>query len=463
MRFWLGCLVFIFSFIIGPADIFALVPSSIQLDFVRRQQRLLNVQEYDSNFGCLPKLYRPRSGETFEILNFWVPLEAVHVFDSQSLPAELRDFFIKKKGRKEFIRFLVHPWSLDFYRDFLRTAEPTTEILFGTPTASSRTILIWSETLNFPPFFGKLSLAAEVSGTFRCLTGEEIARSLGTMHVLERLKKKLPKRFHYFPEVLGVMPKNMERGGFILRIFPQDLSDKQLQSFFLTSNLFVSNPELNGRTYSEMGSVFSHSKQSLEAEVLRVSSEYLSPFITQWVDLLLLGFATNPHGQNLYMRLNPKKNYRPAKEYLYQDFGDFNLDLKFIEKAFKVDTNSLPQIYGLEKDYRQSEIANEIQTSITEYFKAGTLVQLAEQLNRQADRFFAESFFYRFMSSEILRELKGRLNYNFKEVDLKRNFNWLSDLAAIAKDLRLRQGHSNRCVRRMIGIAKRVQYYRLGE
>jgi hypothetical protein len=460
-----GCL----GILLAWANVQAEPPTQNQLEFVQRQQRLLNFQIYEKTYGSLPANYWPSSGNIFEIESYWVPAERVASFQAASFPLELRHFFIKEVHGQQWIRFLVHPWSIDFYRDFLRGAEKSTDRILATPTASARTLLVWSEQAHLPAFFAKLSLAAEISGIFRCITGEEIARSIGTMQVLEKVSSHFPQNFHFFPEVFGVMPNGMERGGYIIRLFPSDISDERLKKFFLTSNMFVENSALNGKSFAELGSYFNDYRgpersdewqEKFDSEVLRVTSDYLVPFTTQWVDLLLLGIVTNPHGQNLYMELNEANHFRPTGEYLHQDFGDFSLDLSYLQRLFRFDVKHLPQIYGLERDYRQSEIQNEIIDSIGEYFKAGTLLQLAHLVDNQTGTNFALNYFRVFLSFEIMREVQKRIQANI-ELQLKTELDWLPELAERARQLHLSQQGKRHCTDILVGLESRVQFYRV--
>gem|GEM_PF-5646368 len=71
-------------------------------------------------------------------------LTELHAFESKNADSKLTTLFKKTNSNGTFYRLLVHPESESFYEKLLAKSE-VAEDLLATSTASSRTLLMWTE------------------------------------------------------------------------------------------------------------------------------------------------------------------------------------------------------------------------------------------------------------------------------------------------------------------------------
>ncbi len=316
------------------------------------------------------KFFAPESGEIFEIKSYWVPEDTLYSFEGSGLNNELRTLFTETREGKKWVRFIVHPESESFYETFLLENAKPAESFFATSTASSRTLLVWSNELEPKAFFAKLSLNKEIGSVVRTIPKGEVSRSLGTNNLLAASKNELPSTFSSMPEVFGIMPKGMERGGSIIRMIPDEVmtGKKKLLPLF---SLYAK--QADGKTLVEK-----LSQQSGMKTDAFIKEKVLVPFLEQWVDLIVNhGISMEPHAQNVLIELNEQDQL--TGRFFHRDFGGFNVDLEYRSSLGK--KMQMPTITSIEKDYHQASHGNSIQQSLDNYFLGGFVYNLDQNDN----------------------------------------------------------------------------------
>ncbi|GIL17956.1 MAG: hypothetical protein BroJett040_17070 [Oligoflexia bacterium] len=314
------------------------------------------------------KKFAPESGKWFQVKSYWVEAETVFLFSTQT---SLSQAFTSDVGNKKYVLFLVHPESEDFYANFLRDQKPG-PLFHALATSSSRTVLVSPEGRPDVFFFAKLSLNKEIGGVVRTIPKGEIARSVGTTNVLISSKSYIGRDFDFLLETVGVMPKGMERGGFLIREIPQDVISGRSQLLPMFS-LFT-------RQESTGKSPFELMIQKTKREPLEfIRDEILRPFAKLWLDVTVKnGIAIEAHGQNFLMEIS---DGLPTGKFVFRDFGGFNLDLHYRgKKGFP--SLELPALTNLAEDYHQKFHATAIRQSLFNYFEAGVLYGLADEAER---------------------------------------------------------------------------------
>lgn len=319
------------------------------------------------------KEFSPEGGLIFDVESYWLDADKLYVFESEKSEVP-HGLTLKRtfKG-KEQVLFMVHPESVDFYKDITKNALRG-PVFKATATASSRTLMMWAVNNPNEVFFGKLSLNKEVAGVVRTIPKGEVARSVGMTQILESAERELPKNFKYLPEFFGVMPKGMDRGGMLLRSLPAEYQngEKHLMP------LFALYTKPKGTNKSPLQSMISRSHLSAADFV---SQKILQPFAKQWVQLVVEnGLAIEAHAQNVLVEIG--KDGLITDTYVYRDFGGFNMDLSMRQSKNLAMPKNLPVIEGTNADYHQEFHNKAIVQSLYTYYEGGFLYGMAQELKR---------------------------------------------------------------------------------
>jgi len=342
--------------------------------WMRYEQKLLSRQLDASKIMVLDNKqearFAPEQGKTFAIKSYWLDADKLDAFTGDGMPASIGKLFFRNKGGARQVRLLVHPESEAFYRDLVDGAEES-KGFFASSTASSRTLLVWPKGRPKAAFFAKLSLDKEVGGVVRTIPRGEVARSIGVNNVLYADRRALPSSFKYLPEVVGVMPKAMLRGGMIIRAIPEEVTRGDVEYvplFSLYAQPGNGGPPLLAKMINASG---------LSADKF-VTTRIIRPFVKQWLALSVgRGIVSEAHAQNVLIEL---KDGRPTGKFVHRDFGGFNIDLAYREKSKLPQPSSLPVIESVEKDYHQLSHDTAIDQSLDTYFVGGFVYNLDAEI-----------------------------------------------------------------------------------
>lgn len=168
----------------------------------RVDRRLLDPGSVD---GVDP-FYLPEAGSTFELPSFWVDDARLHLFEHRcALP-------LVERHR---VLFFVHPLALKGYRSWLEGCAPGPKV-HATPTSSTRTVFAWGD--DFPaPFCVKLSLPVLFAQERRVVSAESARDAVAVTRALAAQKRGL----RILPETLGVVPRDVDLGGYLVRELPR--------------------------------------------------------------------------------------------------------------------------------------------------------------------------------------------------------------------------------------------------
>ncbi len=318
--------------------------------------------------------FSPEEAEVFQIRSFWFDISKLHLFINGSQEGSALNSFsrVNSKGHSQVL-MLVHPESEDFFQQHLNFAEAG-PIFMATSTASSRTLLVWQEDDPEKVFFGKLSLAKEIGGVVRTIPRGEVARSLGVSKILERIRNDLPSNFDFLPEFLGLIPRDLERGGMILRAFPKQYlsGERHLMPMFA---LYTPSKKTGKSPLQRM--IETSGKHP--REILR--ERLFKPFIHQWLELVIdQGITMEAHAQNVLLEINSRN--LPSGKFVHRDFGGFNIDLSFRREKNLPLPAGLPVIETENSDYHQEHHLKAIKQSLLTHFEGGFLYGLSKELKR---------------------------------------------------------------------------------
>ncbi len=320
--------------------------------------------------------YTPEAGQQFAVASFWLDAEMVTTFQAQS---ELPAFFFRQHAGKKQVLFLVHPESTEFYKEFVRGAEsgPSFKAL---ATSSSRTLLVHPENDPNNLFFAKLSLERSIGGVMRTIHRGEISSSIGTTQILQSSKDYLPSSFGYFPEVLGVQPQGMIRGGFIIREIPKEIIEGKVTLMPMFS-LSIVQP---GEKISPLQQMIQKTGEKPQ-EFIR--NRIIKPFVTQWLELAVQhGIVTPSHGQNFLMEV---AHGLPTGRFYFRDFGGFKIDLAYRAAKKLPMPEQLPVFGVVSREYHQGHLDEAIHDGLYNYFEGGVLYSMAADLAKLAPGIYA--------------------------------------------------------------------------
>jgi hypothetical protein len=318
--------------------------------------------------------FTPEAGQTFAVKSYWLPAASAHAFAGSGIEPGMERLMTRTRGGQRQVRLLVHPESEGFYRDFLRDSGAVRgEDFRAQATASSRTLLVWRDGGARDAFFAKLSLDAEIGGVTRTITHREIARSIGVSNVLTGDARALPDSFGFLPEVYGVMPRGMERGGMIIRAIPPEVRRGEVKLVPLFS--LYAEPAGGGRPL-----LVDMIRKSGQDPRRFVEQRIIAPFARQWAELALEhGITSEPHAQNVLLELG--RDGLPTGRFFHRDFGGFNVDFEHRRAVGRPVPRDLPVITGLREDYFvDKHVASLDHLEI--YFGQGFVYNLDQKLPR---------------------------------------------------------------------------------
>jgi hypothetical protein len=372
-------------------------------------EQILISRDLDESVIMSPKLnnqdefYTPEKRNVFALKTYWINEEYLNAFKDAGLNPELEKLMHRTQNGVSQWRFIVHPESESFYSELLKTATRGKD-WYATSTSSSRTLVVWPPTRPDLVFFGKLSLDKEIAGVARTIPAGEVARSLGTTATLNTISSDLPKNFNYFPESIGLMPKNFERGGMIVREIPEDIKsgkDKFVPLFSLYAKC------KSCRKNPLLMDMINRSGMGPEAFV---RNKIISPFLDQWLELVINeGISMEPHAQNVLVGIDDNQDLNG--KFLHRDFGGFNIDFEFRKKAkLKIPPN-LPAIKSLAIDYHQKFHVSSLESSLHTYFISGFAFNLDKVLSQWSEEGLIPKYFKgpTFFQDMVLKELAKKL------------------------------------------------------
>ena len=361
------------------------------MDYESNLKKDIEIFQYEN---LQDEYYKPEHRNVFDVKSYWLDMKDLHYFYSETV---LLNNFIDFKRKK--VLFLIHPESSSFYQDKIDDSEPG-PIFKGRSTSSSRTLLVYSKDDPSLIFFAKLSLDKFVSGVVRTIPKGEVTRSIGTTKILDFLKMKevLPKRFEYFREVVGIIPKDMERGGCIIReVHPELFRSAEIMPCF---SLYTKQKDTLNLCSFPLHILYKKYQKGETFEDF-VSRSFISPFIKQYLELAILGISTESHGQNLIVKFDGESFI-----FYYRDFGGFNIDLKYIKEKYDYPIDTLPCITNIHEDYFQDKHDESLQQCFNKYFYTGIIWEIF-QLNKK-------EYSYHLLISRLVYKYLDNYNNNFE-------------------------------------------------
>ena len=226
----------------------------------------------------------------------------------------------------EFYSHLVHPLTVQYFlHRGMKGARWINPRFLATPTASHRTLLVWSPKSKMPPFVAKTSVNRWIGGVNRNVRLKELRRSVGMSSL-----------------VAGIPRANLARQGILLLDDPVGLLHKQTNA-----GLLARDAPWKLNTGEEIVPVFSL-LASLDDKPPRIvdliKASRLEP--VAWVDKFIFkpliyqayflgmteGIVGEMHEQNILMEL---RDGVPTKRFWHRDLAGFTLDRELRRLANK--------------------------------------------------------------------------------------------------------------------------------
>jgi len=282
------------------------------------QEQRLNARtvpkgDYPIQPTSVPHDFWPELQPVFWLPEFEAPKDQFRLFQNPMRPLP----WYLAGSSSDFYSHLVHPLSVQYFVDRKMTGARWRKPRFlGTPTASHRTLLVWSPRSNKPPFAVKTSVNVWIGGLNRNVRRKEIERSVGMSSLLA-----------------GISTADLERQGILLLDDPVGLVHKQTNAGLLARD--VPWKLAAGHEIIPVFSLLASRGGERPRIVDLVTSSGLEP--TAWVDEFILkpliyqayflgmtqGLVGEMHEQNILMEL---RNGMPTKRFWHRDLGGFGVD-----------------------------------------------------------------------------------------------------------------------------------------
>ena len=288
-----------------------------QVKWIHQEQQLnartIRKGDYPIHPTSVPTEFWPEQQPVFWLPEFEAPKDHFRLLQNptRSLPRYLSG------SSSEFYSHLVHPLTVPYFlHRRMKGARWINPRFLATPTASHRTLLIWSPKSNVPPFVVKTSVNRWIGGVNRNVRLKELRRSVGMSSL-----------------VAGIPRTELARHGILLLDDPVGLLHKQTNA-----GLLVRDAPWRLNTGEEIVPVFSL-LASLNGKPPRIvdliTASRLKPAV--WVDKFIFkpliyqafflgmteGIVGEMHEQNILMEL---RDGRPTKRFWHRDLGGLTLD-----------------------------------------------------------------------------------------------------------------------------------------
>jgi hypothetical protein len=322
---------------------------------------------YSPDIANQDLLFRPENQKWFSVKTYWIPEEELNAVNHSS--AQINSVMTKSLNGQTFYCLIVHPESESFYQE-LTSKYSRGEDMYATSTSSSRTVLI--RTKDDKIFFGKLSLNVKLGGVVRTIPRGEVSRSVGTTMILDEiLKKEDPNAspFHYIRESFGIIPKDFERGGMIIREIPTMEESHSLLPLF---SIYAKNA--NQDSILKKWIQLAEKENKIPREWIK--EKILAPFAKGWSHAYLdQHFVMEAHAQNVLIEVD--KNNFPVGKFFHRDFGGFNVNLEYYKDESWY--SKLPYFTDIQTDYHQKSSEKAVVQSLDTYFESGFLFNLNKE------------------------------------------------------------------------------------
>jgi hypothetical protein len=412
--------------------ILTLLPLPVQRWIFSEQHQLSREVDTKLTKGFSPNrnyqeaAFKPESAKVFELHGYWISAKSFQLI--QSVPGQSRIAASLERsynGQKQIL-LMVHPESFDFYRPFL-TDHSGVETFIATPTASSRSMLVWKEGNEQSPFILKASLDRQIGNIVRLIDNTEIAKSSGMDLILDNAQKEFTNDMQFVRETAGVVPTGMSAGGFIIREFPPEMlnaksSTSQAPLFALYGTSEKSKqPMLLGLIHT------SHQR----ADVY-VSEKIIKPLARQWTQLALEhGLVMEPHAQNAMVEIQYSAAGPILSRFVYRDYGGFSFDFQLRRSLGLFVPENLPTLgKSFNEVYDPQGHAKHYSTSLAKYLDGGFLSQVeVNMLKWQKAGLIDQAFSKGSTRDLLLREVeKEILRITGQQVHLKNDYSNLNDV-----------------------------------
>ena len=306
---------------LASAGVLEQLPGPLQQQLILERFHLHKPEAFQvtSQDPAFDPRYFPQNCGAVELPCYWIERRHLYVFGSQQrAPDELR--FFTGEGPQDHVLFPLHPASVAHYREQLvkldaRDAATDGLRIWAVPTSSTRTFLAWPDRMPERALFVKTSLHSPILGDRRLYTWK-VARSVGLSGLVQDSLAELPASMGYFPEALGLIPREMPDCGVIIRSIPPEFKTNRLLAAPLFSLMGGQQAQPLFLTLMEQARL-----QPWEF----VEQVLCSKFARLWLQLTLQhGLILEAHGQDLMLAMSP--DLRTLDRFYYRDFEGLQVD-----------------------------------------------------------------------------------------------------------------------------------------
>lgn len=311
------------------------VLSDDTLEYIYNEQVLNEHFNQVNTASQVSTQYAPFSNQVFEIPYLDIPVEELHVVDSGHGLEHIRKQIFVQRGHQKYFRFFIHPDSRELYEPLFQKYRNQGHY-YGTPTASTRSLIIWDYTNAYAkPLIAKLTLDKQQFGLGRAIPDWEVRKSVAmTKQLLETdTAKWQEQRVEVIQEFAGAyVDESSELASYV--------DDKQ-GTIFQHGLVFRDSSFIERADGLDDYSVFSLFAERKGSEPLIIEmwkksgksweqffdEDFIKPIVEATSYLTMEhGFVPEMHGQNIGVKINPKT--LKIEQVLHKDIGSMKVDLR---------------------------------------------------------------------------------------------------------------------------------------
>lgn len=172
------------------------------------------------DLSSLPARYDPSRRPRWRLEYLEVPADELEL-SALRLPRAIRRGLFLKRGGRRYVRLFIHPWMREQYGLDVARHGLVRGPYWATPTASIRSLVVWSEKDPDVCFGLKLSVDVEIQHINRMVKASKLARAIALTQVLDAIPSRTKRRHGFSALREPLVLRTPDRGfGTIVREIP---------------------------------------------------------------------------------------------------------------------------------------------------------------------------------------------------------------------------------------------------
>jgi hypothetical protein len=328
------------------ADVLEQLPFSLQQQLILERFHLHKPEQFNdpTRDPAFDARYFPQNCGAIPLPCFWIERRHLYVYGAQVRASDEAGFF-SGEGPHASVLFPIHPTSVARYQELLlklgaRDAACDGLRIWGVPTSSTRTFLAWPDGMPERALFVKTSLHSRILGDRR-LHAWKVARSVGLSQLVQNCLEDLPAGLGFFPETVGLVPRQMPDSGAIIRSIPGQIK----------SNAHFAAPLFSLMGGQHVQPLLLQMVEQARLQPAQFIEEVLcAKFARLWLEMTLRhGLILEAHAQDLMLAMSA--DLRTQDRFYYRDFEGLQVDWELRQRLGLSMPERMPNAHAWRETY----------------------------------------------------------------------------------------------------------------